>query len=144
MKITNYKEAATKEERLAFINNFIEFFIEEYNSSKIDNKNAKQSTIENNLAVFPCDNYYITYRAISKDTDGNFRFIENFYYSREDERNLNLSSNNGNTIKSNFNYITRNVLTWNDMEEKFQQFLFNKTLSRFQTTTPTKQKTMKI
>ena len=143
MKITNYKEAATKEERLEFINNFIEFFIEEYNSSKIDQSKIDKSRIESHQAVLPMDDHCIIFKAITKLND-EYYFHDCLSYIYDKNNVLHLSETNGNTVRMNYHYLTRNVLTWHGMEEKFQQFLFNKTLARFQTTTPTKQKTMKI
>ncbi|HCB1595221.1 TPA: hypothetical protein MYP09_001435 [Citrobacter farmeri] len=141
MKIANYRTAETKEERLEFIKDFIEFFIQEYDSEKqthIDS--SKRST---HIAILPMDEHCVIFKAMSKICD-DYYFHDIKSYINVNNNVLHLSETNGNTVKMNYNYLIQNVLSWNGVEDKFQQFLFNRTLSRFQTKAPTRQKTVKI
>ena len=125
MKITNYKEASTKEERLEFINNFIEFFIEEYDSSKVDQSKIDKSRIQNHKAILPMDDHFIIFKAITEIND-EYYFHDFISYIYSNNRVLHLSETNGNSVKMNYNYIIKNVLSWNGVEEKFNHFLLNK------------------
>ena len=132
MKITNHKNAQTKQEKLEFINDFIEFFTVEYSISNVDRKFSITRN-ENCIAVLPMDKNYIIYTALEKANDCLFLII-NRSYINEKNTVLPLSNKNGNTVNKNYKQIMEFAFKWNGwngLEEKFEQFLFQKILAKY-------------
>ena len=126
MKIKNYRAAETKEERLEFIKDFIEFFIQEYDSEKQTNIDlSKRST---HIAILPMDDHCVIFKAMSKIGD-DYYFHDIKSYINVNNNVLHLSETNGNTVKMNYNYLIQHALSWNGVEDKFKKFLFNRYLS---------------